>query len=102
MLKTNGYMVFLATPNINSIYYRLFRSLPALDPKRNFLLPSDIMVKQILENFKLKVLKVEYPYWSSPYAKPLSDHVKFFLRILGFKQNFAFWGNMMEYYAQKI
>ena len=101
MLKPNGYIIFLATPNTNSIYYRLFNELPALDPKRNFLLPSDIMIKQILENLGLKVLQIRYPYIDSPYAKLISDHVNFFLKILGFNRNFAFWGNVMECYAKK-
>ena len=101
MLKPDGYMIFLATPNINSIYYRFFKELPALDPKRNFMLPSDIMIKQILENLGLKVLQITYPYKESPYSNLIYDHINFFLKIIGFKRDFAFWGNMMECYAKK-
>ena len=101
MLKPNGYMIFLATPNTNSIHYRLFKSLPALDPKRNFILPSDIMLKQILENFGLRVIEIRYPYRNTPYSNIFLDHLNFLLKIIGFDRNFAFWGNMMECYAKK-
>ena len=102
MLKPNGYIVFLATPNTNSIYYRLFKSLPALDPKRNFMLPSDVMLKQILENFGLSVIEIRYPYRNTPYSNLLLDHLNFLLKLIGFDRNFAFWGNMMECYAKKL
>jgi len=101
MLKPNGYIVFLATPNTNSIYYRLFKSLPALDPKRNFMLPSDKMLKQILENLGLSVIEIRYPYRNTPYSNLLLDHLNFLLKLIGFDRNFAFWGNMMECYAKK-
>ena len=35
-LKKGGYLFILATPNISSIYHRLFQKLPALDENRNF------------------------------------------------------------------
>ena len=101
MLKEGGYMVFLATPNTNSFCYRLFSNLPALDPPRNFVLPSDIMLKKILENFGMTAVEIHYPYLGTPYARPVRDHFCFFLRLLGFKSKFAFWKNMMEIYAQK-
>jgi SAM-dependent methyltransferase len=101
MLKYGGYMIFLATPNTNSLYYRLFQELPALDPPRNFLLPSDIMLKQILQNLGMSVLKIEYPYLRSPYCNIIRDHMKFILRFLKINKRFAFWGNMMECYARR-
>lgn len=101
LLKPGGYMVFLATPNTNSLCYRLFRDLPALDPERNFLLPSDVMLKQILENFNLEVMEFVYPYFDSPYSSPVRDHIKLLLRLFGAKNRFAFWHNMMECYARK-
>ncbi|MBE1302174.1 MAG: methyltransferase domain-containing protein [Alteromonadaceae bacterium] len=100
-LNHGGYLVFLATPNTNSWFYKCFGTLPMLDPKRNFLLPSDSMLMQILKNLGLTVDSITYPYWSSPYASPFKDHLKFLLRLLGLKRSFAFWGNMMEIYARK-
>lgn len=101
MLKPGGYMVFLATPNTDSICYRLFRDLPMLDPKRNFVLPSDRMLRQILSNFGLEVKRFNYPYLQSVYSSPIRDHYRFLFRLFGVKSKFAFWRNMMECYAQK-
>lgn len=101
MLRPGGIMAFLATPNSNSPVYRLFRELPALDPPRNFLIPSDIMLGQALANLGMEVLGFEYPYRDSPYARPWRDHARFVLRFLGVRRPFAFWRNMMECYARK-
>jgi hypothetical protein len=72
-----------------------------LDPERNFLLPSDLMLKQILKNIGLSVEDIRYPYWESPYASPIKDHWNFLMRLLGKRKSFAFWKNMMEVYARK-
>lgn len=101
MLKPGGHIIFLATPNTSSICYRLFGDLPMLDPKRNFVVPSDTMLSHILTNFGLEVLRFEYPYLESPYSNPIRDHIRFLLRIFGIKTRFAFWKNTMECYARK-
>jgi hypothetical protein len=94
-------MIFLATPNIGGLYYRLFQELPALDPHRNFMLVSDRILKQLLENLGMDVLAFEYPYRDTPYSRPVRDCLSFALRCLGVRKKFAFWGNMMECYARK-
>lgn len=101
MLKKGGFMVFLATPNSNSLYYKFFNTLPMLDPKRNFLIPSDIMLKQILENLNCEIVEIKYPYLISPYANPLTDHLKFVAKCFGLNYKFAFWKSSMEIYAKK-
>ena len=100
-LRPGGYMVFLATPNTGGICYRLFQELPMLDPKYNFMLVSDRILHQILTNLGLEVLRYEYPYRGTPYARPARDCLQFALRCLGFRRRFAFWGNSMECYARK-
>lgn len=102
-LKKNGLLVFLATPNTNSMYYRLFKTSPMFEESRNFLLPSDIMLKQILNNFGFDVLKFEYPYKETPYANLLKDLIYFILKITHIRKNiqFPFYGSMMECYARK-
>lgn len=102
MLKSGGYLIFLATPNSNSIYYKFFGTLPMLDDKRNLLIPSDLMMKNILKNFGFEIKKIYYPYIGSPYASPVLDHLKFIANCFGFKYKFSFWKNMMEIYAQKV
>lgn len=100
-LKRGGYIVFLATPNADSIYYRLFKTLPFLDPPNNYYIPSETTLQQVLKNFGFKIIEKRFPYLESPYSKPFTDPVKFILRLFGVKTKFAFWDNMMEIIAQK-
>lgn len=101
-LKRSGYIVFLATPNINSPYYWVKKTLPFLDPPRNFYLPDDINLSRALENFGFEVKLVQFPYLNTPYAQPLKDHFLFLKNIL-FKKEYrhAFWRSSMELIAQK-
>jgi SAM-dependent methyltransferase len=101
-LKPGGYIAFLATPNANSITYKLFNTLPALSPKFNFFIPSDVTLGNILNNYGFELLEIEYPYLTSPYASPLHDHLKFIKCLLTReKPNFAFWKSMMNIVATK-
>lgn len=102
-LKENGLLVFLATPNTNSIYYKLFNTLPCLAESYNFLLPSDKMMEQILNNFGFKIRGFEYPYRNTPYACTLRDIFYFLLKFFRIAKNakFPFYRSMMECYAQK-
>lgn len=101
LLKPGGLMVFLSTPNANSLCYKLFGGLPFLNPRLNFLIPSDTMLKNALTNLGLTVTEVRYPYLETPYARPFRDHLCFVLRCLGVPVAFAFWRNIMEIYAVK-
>lgn len=100
-LKPGGHMVFLATPNANSLYYKLWNTLPALDPKLNFFVPSDHVLAASLQNFGFQIMEIRRPYLTSPYASPLRDHWNFLLKCLGFNVKFPFWGNMMEVVVRK-
>jgi SAM-dependent methyltransferase len=98
-LKPDGVMVFLATPNIGGICYRLFQELPMMDPERNFVLFSDRILRQVLRNLGMEVVEVVFPYWDTPYRAWPSDILKFLVRLFGAKVTFAFWGNVFECYA---
>ena len=104
-LKPGGLIVFLATPNANSLCYKLFNTVPALDDKLNFYIPSDISLSNILNNIGFRVLEIERPYFNSPYANLLKDHLMFFSRFIfkrkKFNNKFPFWGNMMNLIAVK-
>ena len=102
-LKPGGSIVFLATPNTHSLIYRLFKNLPMIDERLNFLLPSDKVLRQTLNNFGFSNVKFEYPYLGTPYARPAHDIISFVLRLLRLNKNlnFAFPGNMLECYARK-
>ena len=101
-LKKGGYIVFLATPNANSIVYKLFNTLPALNSKLNFYIPSNVTLRNILNNNDFEVVEIDRPYLNSPYANPIQDHLKFvYCFLTSAKPGFAFWGNMMNVIARK-
>jgi SAM-dependent methyltransferase len=101
-LKVGGFIVFLATPNANSLVYKFFNTLPALDPKYNFYIPSDINLSNVLKNYEFDLIDIERPYINSPYSNVISDHFKFLRAIVtGKKPDFAFWGSMMNIIAIK-
>lgn len=102
VLKPGGIVVFLATPNANSIVYKMFNTLPALDPRRDYWTPSDITLQSNLRKIGFQVVDVSYPYVDSPYANPVIDHLHF-LKLLLLRGNprFAFWRNMMNVVGRK-
>jgi SAM-dependent methyltransferase len=101
-LKVGGFIAFLATPNANSLVYKAFNTLPALDPKYNFYIPSDINLSCILKNYDFKLVDITRPYLNSPYSNPVLDHLKFIRSLVfGKKPDFAFWGSMMNIIATK-
>jgi SAM-dependent methyltransferase len=101
-LKKGGLIFFLATPNINSLHYKIYNDLPALDKKRNFFLPSDVIIKNIMKIYKFKLLDCQYPYFGSGYNFFLKDFIFFILKIFGFyKKNVTFPGNMMNLVFKK-
>ena len=67
-LKPGGYLAFLATPNTNSPFYRLKKTLPFIDAPRNFYIPDDISLAQTLTNFGFVVRETRYPYLGTPWA----------------------------------
>ncbi len=97
-LKKGGLLFILSTPDIDSLCYRLFRRLPALDQERCYFLPSARQVEIICQRAGYQLKAREYPYWNSGYDSPLRDFSRFFLNlVLPFnKSSFAFPGNMMN------
>jgi SAM-dependent methyltransferase len=95
LLRHGGLLVFLATPNTNSPMYKRTGTLPALDPPRNWWLPSDLNLRNVLVNMGFKNIEFYYPY-GEPYARPLGD---FFRYLVGLPT--AFPRSMMECYCVK-
>jgi len=62
LMAPGALMVFLATPNTNSPYFRRFGTLPILTPNINILQPSDVMMRHALQNLGLEVLDIRFPY----------------------------------------
>ena len=101
LLKKGGLLAILATPNTNSLVYRLFGELPALDPPRNWWLPSDRQIINVLAHIGFSKHEILYPYWGGPYANPPRDFIRFAMRFFGIRKPFAFPGNMLEIYSYK-
>jgi SAM-dependent methyltransferase len=102
-LRPGGFVFFLATPNANSPVYRRTRTLPFLDPPRNFYVPDDINFPNALRNYGFEVVEVRYPYLRSPYRRLVSDHCRY-LRNLVRRRNHlphAFWRSSMEVVARR-
>jgi SAM-dependent methyltransferase len=100
-LKPGGYL-FLTAPNTNSLYYRLFKSLPFLEEHLHFWIPCDTSLRMVLRNCGFQHVEITYPYLESPYAKPVRDHLRFVAKLL-FRTDdrFPFWRNIMHVVAKK-
>ncbi|MBU2685798.1 MAG: class I SAM-dependent methyltransferase [Gammaproteobacteria bacterium] len=102
VLKPGGWMVFTATPNADSPCYKLFGDLPALDPPRNWWIPSEATMRQAMINLGMTDIEFVFPYWETNYAQPVGDFTRFALRTMGFEmRKFAFPMNMMECWSRK-
>jgi ubiquinone/menaquinone biosynthesis C-methylase UbiE len=99
-LKRDGLLVILATPDTDSIVYKIWGRLPALDAPKNWVLFGHRMLNNILIRHGMKAT-FTYPYLQTPYAKPIKDISKFIASMLFGWRPFAFWGSMMEVYAHK-
>jgi SAM-dependent methyltransferase len=101
-LKSGGLIIFLATPNTDSILYRLKGDLTFLDWPRNFYIPGKKQLVNSLENFGFEIVDIELPYWNTPYRNILKDYFLFIANIFSNKfYKHAFWGSSMNIVARK-
>ena len=103
-LKEDGYIVFLATPNIESILYKLKNTLPVFHNYEDIIYyrPSFHGLINLLKNFEFEVIDVSFPYINTPYRNFFYDHLNFFRNILSKKFDpHPFWGSMMNIIAKK-
>ena len=101
-LKKGGYLFILQTPNTDSLHYRLFQDLPALDSNQNFYHPSHKNLLQICKILKFKHCKSIFPYLNSGYEKPVTDIFFFILKFFKiYKKNVNFPDNMMNLVFRK-
>lgn len=100
-LKRGGLLVVLATPDTDSLVYKLWGNLPALDAPRNWVLFGHKALTNILSRLGFENIKVLHPYLGTPYAQPVKDATRFLLSIVFGYRKFAFPGNQMEIYAVK-
>ena len=101
VLRKGGMLVILATPNTDSLVYQIWKTLPALEPQRNWVLWGESGLVNVLKRLGFFIIRREHPYLGTPYAHPVRDTLKFITSlVLGYRK-FAFWGSMMELYALK-
>jgi SAM-dependent methyltransferase len=101
ILRRGGLLVILATPDIDSLVYKIWGELPPLDAPRNWILFGGKYLTNILTRLGFENMEILHPYWNTPYARPLYDFTRFFVSLLFGWRKFAFPGNMMEIYARK-
>lgn len=101
LLPDGGFLCFLATPNSNSIVYKLSGDLPALDKVKVSWTPSDQQLEEFCKNAGFEKIAVRYPYLESGYAS-WSDLPRFLGLLLSPKRpNFAFPRNMVDMVFKK-
>lgn len=101
ILKHGGTLAILATPDADSLVYKIWGQLPALDAPRNWVVFGHRDLVNILKRLGFVDIEVIHPYWGGPYARPLRDIWNFFVSLFCGYRKFAFPGNMMEIYARK-
>jgi SAM-dependent methyltransferase len=101
-LKPGGHLAILATPNADSLCYRLFGELPVSDPPRNYWWPGLRELTNALTNLGFTIVASESPYLASGYARPVRDALSFGRRLLGIgRADFPWPGNMVNVIARK-
>lgn len=100
-LKPGGLLAIIATPDADSLVYKIWGELPALDKSRNWIVFGGRELRNILERLGYVDIEIIHPYWGGPYANPVKDFINFFSSFLFGYRKFAFPGNMMEVYCRK-
>jgi len=101
VLHSGGLLAILATPDADSLVYRTFGRLPALDAPRNWVIFGHRELENILTRLGFTDIEILHPYLSTPYASPFKDFCNLLLSLLFGYRNFAWPGNQMEIYGRK-
>jgi SAM-dependent methyltransferase len=96
-LAPGGRLIFLATPNSESLVYRLFGNLPALDRQNNYWIPGRRELELYCAREGFLLADSRFPYRNSGYSK-WSDSLSFAKALVTPKGDldFAFPRNMMD------
>jgi SAM-dependent methyltransferase len=101
LLRKGGLLVVLATPDTDSLVYKIWGNLPALDAPRNWIVFGSRVLANILRRLGMEDIEVLHPYLGTPYASPLKDLSKFVVSLFFGWRKFAFPGNQFELYCRK-
>ena len=62
-----------------------------------FFWPSEKKLIELLKSYKFNFLHISFPYFKSPYANYISDHIKYIYSLVTKKKlKYAFYKNMMN------
>ena len=100
IVRKGGMIIFLATPNADSLVYQIWGNLPALDAPRNWMVIGVRALSNIMQRLGFRT-HVIFPYLGTPYAQPLPDLGRFILSLFFGYRKFAFPRNMFEMYCTK-
>lgn len=102
-LKPGGKLFVLSFPNTRSPLYLVAQDLPFLDDATNYLLASYKILANAMRNFGFSVVRVDFPYWRTPYRRFVFDHAAFVWNLLPFTRfvPHAFWRSQLAIVAEK-
>lgn len=96
-LKKNGYIFFISTPNLDSPAFKIINDIYFLNKDYVFFWPSEKKLIELLKSYKFNFLHISFPYFKSPYANYISDHIKYIYSLVTKKKlKYAFYKNMMN------
>jgi len=102
-LKKDGCLVLSNTPNFGSIAAQLYRDRFKLvlpnEHVSNFTLKT---LKVLFRDNNLKLSKVEYPYFNTPYESFPKDCLNLIRGVITKSESPPFWGNIFTVYATKM
>jgi SAM-dependent methyltransferase len=102
ILRPGGLLVILATPDTDSLVYKIWGNLPALDAPKNWVLFGHKFLVNILLRLGYVEFEILHPYSGTPYARPMKDFWNFFVSLFFGWRKFPFPGSMMEVYCRKL
>jgi ubiquinone/menaquinone biosynthesis C-methylase UbiE len=102
ILRKGGWLVILATPDADSLVYKIWGNLPALDAPRNWIVFGTRMLRNIVQRLNYEDIEIIHPYLGSPYANPVKDIYHFAVSLLFGWRKFAFPGSQFELYGRKV
>ena len=101
-LRPTGYLIISNTPNIRGIVPRLFRGrFRLVIPNEHVNYHSVRSLRVLAAKNGLKIVKVTYPYWQTPYRSFYRDLIAIPVNYLAGKPSPPFWGNILTAYMTR-
>lgn len=102
-LRPGGTLVLSNTPNVGGIVPKIFRGdfkLVLPNEHVNYFSPKTIEI--LFQKNGLRVERIKYPYFGSPYARPVRDFFSIATNYILGKQSPPFYGNIFTIYGKRV